>query len=603
MAEWLRRHPKQTEEERQDFVREVILKDIKVRNAGAEKWRLVQRNHPGTRYEEFKAWEEALWSKWLGEKMKSVKRKVERKKTKEAARKDGNRTASRQAPSSEGEGIMTTPSQATISPSSLRMSTPSIETPLASRQLASLDSFEKDDGAASSPLAARGLGTSLRRSSAESHHHNSKRRRTGNMFLRHMEDLMRDGYMAPDQVIELAMRIKAEQEGRLDVFGEIEESEAEAPPARSETASRHGRCGHLYGPVISQIPDPMDINETTSIRTPRSAARSEEISRMPDPMDIDKTTSFRTPRSATRSEEISQKLDPMDIDKTTSIGTPRSAARSEEISLNPATTLLPESLEPMEETESVSPSHETAPLDSDRADLESNYSRDDSPSISSKPSQARTRGESLGSPQKSRRIRDVCSSDGEDEGQSEDDSDIALEGPPGEGHGDEEEEAEMEEDDYDEGEEEEWSDGEGERDEEVEQEDDREEDGGGDTGRNEPWDYQDEDDDEEPVQEVPSKPRQSSRRTTDVFWDDDIDLDDFYFESRDSTKTPLEISGIEADAIPDPGVELLFPEDENVPCSPRLEAEDPPIELNLKEMGISDAQLGLKLYDPTTLFD
>jgi hypothetical protein len=52
---------------------------------------------------------------------------------------------------------------------------------------------------------------------------------------------MRDGYMAPDRVIELAKHIKAEQEAKPDVFTDVEESEAEAPESRSETVNRHGR--------------------------------------------------------------------------------------------------------------------------------------------------------------------------------------------------------------------------------------------------------------------------------------------------------------------------------------------------------------------------
>jgi hypothetical protein len=156
LGEWLRKHPDQTEEERLEFVH-VILKDIKVCNASAEQWRHVQKDHPGTRHEEFKAWEETLWTKWLSEKMKSVKRKEERKKKKQAA-------PSPQPPSSEGGRIMTTPPQATATPSSLTMSTLSIKTPSVSRKLASLDpdsSFKEDDMVDSSPLTARGPCTSF----------------------------------------------------------------------------------------------------------------------------------------------------------------------------------------------------------------------------------------------------------------------------------------------------------------------------------------------------------------------------------------------------------------------------------------------------------
>jgi hypothetical protein len=63
LGEWLRKHPEQTEEEWLEFVHDVILKDIKVRNAGGEQWRRVQKDHPGTRREEFKAWEETLWTR------------------------------------------------------------------------------------------------------------------------------------------------------------------------------------------------------------------------------------------------------------------------------------------------------------------------------------------------------------------------------------------------------------------------------------------------------------------------------------------------------------------------------------------------------------
>jgi hypothetical protein len=67
--------------------------------------------------------------------------------------------------------------------------------------------------------------------------------------------------MAPDGVIELAKRIKAEQEAKRDVFTDVEESEAEAPECCSETVNRHGRHESRRGRVIPQTRDPMDIDE------------------------------------------------------------------------------------------------------------------------------------------------------------------------------------------------------------------------------------------------------------------------------------------------------------------------------------------------------
>ena len=109
--------------------------------------------------------------------------------------------------------------------------------------------------------------------------------------------------------------------------------------------------------------------------------------------------------------------------------------------------------------------------------------------------------------------------------------------------------------------------------------------------------------DEELTRKAASKPGFSSshftKLTTNVFWDDDLDLDDIYFKSAETDETMSELRAIEPDPILNP--EVLFPQDENVPRSLTLEAEHPPIDLNLKEMEISADKLRDKLYG-TTLF-
>ena len=266
--EWLRNHPHLPAKARLDFVRNVILNDVKVRKAGAKRWTEVQRDHPGTRYDEFKAWEERVWLKWLSGKMKSVKRKDERRK-KRGTKKHKNKTPSRGPSSSAGHRIRATHSQTSESPSGLKMSGPSIETPSVDRHpKPSAQDSPSDDDVQGFPRTTGKPRSSVARSSTHMHLPPPKPRRTGDAFLQLTEDLLRDGYLFPDQLIELAMRFKAEQEGNM---AEVEGSEEVSPSRGRQGSIRWGRQ------VISPTPGRMVINQTTPTATPRSAAASDEI--------------------------------------------------------------------------------------------------------------------------------------------------------------------------------------------------------------------------------------------------------------------------------------------------------------------------------------
>jgi len=84
------------------------------------------------------------------------------------------------------------------------------------------------------------------------------------------------------------------------------------------------------------------------------------------------------------------------------------------------------------------------------------------------------------------------------------------------------------------------------------------------------------------------------KSSTDVFWDDDVDLNTFYDESAEKNEAPPDINLITADGIPDPGVELLDPTDPKV-SRPSTQEEDPPVQLDLRDLRISDDALRNKL--------
>jgi len=560
--EWLRNHPDQTEEARLEFVRAVILMDVKVRKAGADRWREIQRDHPGTRYDEFKAWEEGVWLKWFTEKMKSVKRKYERRK-KMGTDNHENETPLPGTSSSAGHRIRATPSQPSESPSRLKMSGLSIETPSGSRHpKPSGQDSHSDDNVHGLPRTTGKHHFSLARSSTHMPQPLSKRRRTGDACLQLVEGLLRDGYLFPDQVIELGMRFKAEGEGNM---AEVEGSEEVTPSRGRQGSIRRGRQ------VISPTPDRMVMDETTP--TPRSAAASDEIpSGMGAPPHLDS-------------------LEPMDG---------------------------------VESTSSIPPEHQPDSRDSDDScdSCGDDGPQDGSPLVSGKPKGAESHASHL----KSRRTRVIYSSTDEDESRleipPEDDDEPAAEnstrqrdgkgeaGPNKRGNiqdhkeipretgldedGEYQEEEEDDEDDEDEEYEDEVDGDEEDGDDNPEDEESEDED----DGDEEYEDDEDEDDEaededrEKSLQRASSKPgpsyRSPPKSSEGAFYHVDLD------ESAEETFSDLE--SIKPDPIPDPGIELAFPENENVPPTPRLEAEDPSIQLDLDDLKISDESLREKLY-------
>ena len=460
----MRDHPDQTPEERLDFVRNVILKDTKVLDTGTEKWRQVKKDYPRTRHEEFKAWEELVWTKWLIEKIKSVKRKQKRKRPEHEPRSVGGTTIGFM--SSENSS---NPKTSTETPTSCRTYTSHID---------DMDDVTSEDGV-SSQMVTRSPDINM-----------AKRRRTENIFLNHTLLLMRDGYMAPDRVIELAQMVKAELVADVRVSPELDDSEMEKPG--SPLPAAHGRHGR-HPRVIAETPEPMSMDGPTSD--------------------------------------------------------------------GPSVTHIPGSSQPMDEIEPASHSSVQDVFSNAHCDGVNSESQGATVALGPEPIISdSTKPESARHSPSSHRARrwNVMDSPIEDPDYR----------PPTDDSNDEDPELHAEE------------------------------------GESEGWGT-DEDEDDEPEEERTATTAGASvnavssgkiKSTTDVFWDDDVDLDGFYLGSDETAEMPTDFGRIAAEGIPDPGVELLNPQDDNVPHSPRLEAEDPAIELNLREAGMSDDYLRDKLY-------
>jgi len=577
--------------------------DVTVRQAGTAKWRQVQISHPGTRYEEFKAWEEWLWTKWFGEKMKSVRRRQARRNEKNMARDIQAGATPPRIPAT------------TVSPSSLRVSNLSINS-----------SVSEDNGTA---VTFRGL------SSPAINPNSGKRRRTvgsmEDMFLNHTAELMRAGHITPDRMIELALDIKAEQERNLDTVGNIEAAGMNLSVHSSPTNRRSRPLESRWVSAISASSEPGDASpgssvssdeiplskqgnrgpmEEIEVASPIPDARKSIHRSMKDPGHGPKSISSERTLSQTRRGTIHHKSrrvvrSSMDGDNLL----------DQDANENPVRTTRPSRRlasvdEPIEEIEAARPApHDrksTSPKSSQHK-LQRVFHTSTETSVDG--------GNNLPHTAKAtrplRRLPSDESADGGD-GQCGRQNDEPLVKPGGSRAGVCASENEDDEDyDYNVSVEEDDEGSDYEDDASVEEDDegsDYEDDASVEEQRAErenegdewlEWHESDEDEnegsDEPPSRKAPPPSRRKSM--TDVFWDDDIDLDDFHAKSTERPKAPLELGDISSDPIPDSGVELLFPEDDNAPQSPMLEAEDLPIQPNQWRLRMfSDEDMRAKLY-------
>lgn len=504
------------------------MKDIKVRNAGTEKWRQIQKDYPGTRYEEFKAWEEFIWTRWLSEKIKSVKRTQTRKTLKDnSPRKSESFRADQPA----------TP----IQPSKTHNRTLSLD----------FDETDSENDFDSSPQATRRRSRLSVGGSVLGSPKAAKRRRTEDIFVA----LMRDGYMKPERVIELARMVQAEQEMNLGSTEQPMELDTEMSTApKAESHSVQARDNH-----------------------PLSTSNEAEGNLSPD----------KSPQTRVVSE-----VPPSDQKKIGALAT-----------------MALESSEPMEDVElapNVIPQTAHVHTHSGRAEPASKGSQGDPTCNSTSPKSTKASGSH--NPRRRRVVRssseDLPPSPSMNDGSGDKSNleSLALETEPEDQKGDEdneyvEEEEESEDEEY------------------VEEEESDE--GDGDDGESEYEESEGEDEEDEKQKEnqeeveeakeerilhppsnlsFPSKTPSSRNKkcTTDVFWGEDVDLNDFYSQSAKKNELPIDFSGIAADGIPDSGVHLLH---ENAPNASQEATEEDalPVELNLYDSGISDDDLRRKL--------
>jgi hypothetical protein len=62
----------------QTFIARCVLKDIGIRKVMANRWKVVQKEYPGSSYESYKDWSYKVWGVWVKETKKSITRTVKR---------------------------------------------------------------------------------------------------------------------------------------------------------------------------------------------------------------------------------------------------------------------------------------------------------------------------------------------------------------------------------------------------------------------------------------------------------------------------------------------------------------------------------------------
>jgi hypothetical protein len=552
----LRDHPEQTTDERLEFVRGIILKDMKVRNAGREKWLEVQKNHPGTRYEEFKSWEESVWMKWLSEKVKAVKRKQKRKRVREAAHEQSDVAQREQTPTATSIETSTPPS---LRASSLSTRTPRLRSP--SLPLDEMDTEMEGDFPSSPPLARTSSPLIRQDPPVVSRRESNKRvcKGKGNLFAEHTVALMRDGYIEPDLVIQLAQMVKAEKEASHTV-SEMVDSETNiqiTPRIHTRVVLGDSSRGSPVreGRSESQSADERAATDSVPGCTDAAIRDAPESSVPESPQPMEGVE--RASNGHTGDGHASIHSDGVDSDSRV----PQGHLVSDPILRRDAPELsVPESPQPMEGVEDASNDHIGASIHSDGVDSDS---RDPRGQLVSDPTSRDSVEGSTGiSPPNSLQRRNKRSSSEDPDyipsSQEESGEDDDLESLGSEEEGSEEEE------------------------------DGRDEDGEWESGVEATSNFTA----TTVSRDAPSVRKKKS--STDVFWDDDVDLDSFYDESTKKNEASPDLNKIAAEGIPDPGVERLAPADPNV-SRPSTQEDDPPVQLDLKDLRISDVALRNKL--------
>jgi len=75
LAQWYNEHSRPSKSAKESFVKEVILKDAKVKDINAKKWGAIRKIHPNTQKSEFEIWSRWIWEQYLRYKMKPLAKK------------------------------------------------------------------------------------------------------------------------------------------------------------------------------------------------------------------------------------------------------------------------------------------------------------------------------------------------------------------------------------------------------------------------------------------------------------------------------------------------------------------------------------------------
>ena len=498
--------------------------------------------------------------KWLSEKVKGLKRTQKRSRDRETARKH----------------TTTATSTVTSTPSSLRASSPSIRTPRLCNPSPLLDEMDAGieiDFPSSPPLTRSSSHITLQDSPVASRTESNKRRCMGDKVVEFVVGLMRDGLLKPRFMIELAQMVEAEQEAPShEVSEEVDcESNNQITP-RVHTRVVLGHLsrdlpvgeGGLESPSADEraaadsVPGGTDaaIRDTPALFVPES----------PQPMEgVEHTSS-----DCSGDDHASTISHGVDSDSRVRQGHLVSVPT---LRKDTPALLIPESPQPMEEVEHTLNSYTGdghASIHSDAVDSRDRRGHLVWEPAMRDPADGSTR---ISPPNSSQRRNKRSLSEDPDyvpssQEESGEDNDL-------ESLGSEEEGSEGSEVGYE-------DDGDG----------DDKEDGDGDGEWESGVEAASNVTTAAVSRNAPSVRKKKS--STDVFWDDDVDLNTFYDESAEKNEAPPDINLITADGIPDPGVELLDPTDPKV-SRPSTQEEDPPVQLDLRDLRISDDALRNKL--------
>jgi hypothetical protein len=199
------RNPSQ--QEKIDFIHQQILTDQNVIRITATRWTHLQNSHPGVRREEYDGWIERVWTAWLINKSKSIKRR-HLQMLNDQKNKEGTALLKHQSEEPDIPLAQSIPLQfaaGSITTRDSPFSTPFRPVPSATmRRDSSVPMLASSLRMFSTPPPPRTPTT------PSLDEHVAKKMRLEKLHLDQIVNLMREGVISPDGVMEVVKQVKEE---------------------------------------------------------------------------------------------------------------------------------------------------------------------------------------------------------------------------------------------------------------------------------------------------------------------------------------------------------------------------------------------------------